>query len=166
MTGKSRPPRAVSELVSRILENWDMGRLTREQRVFLVWEEALGPALARTTRPVAVHHGSLIIAVKDSAWLQELQFMKPEIVRKLNRVLGRGAIRELRFKIGSWQDEAPPGKGGEQENGEAPPDLDPAVVEEAKSAVAVIPDPRLREQVLKALLASARKEAREKQGNK
>jgi hypothetical protein len=138
-----------------------MARLTREHQVFMVWDQALGETLARTTRPVAVHHGSLIVAVKDSAWLQELQFMKPEMIKKLNRVLGKGVIREIRFKIGSWQDE-PPAKGEEQADAETP-DLDPAVIAEATAAASVIPDPRLRDQVLKTLLASARKEARQKQ---
>ncbi|HUT55693.1 MAG TPA: DUF721 domain-containing protein [bacterium] len=161
MTGKSHPPRAVQELVNKILDDWGMARLSREQRVFLVWDEALGSTLARTTRPAAVHHGSLIVAVKNSAWLQELQFMKPEIIKKLNRVLGKGVIREVRFKIGSWPDEAPPGKAEEQGGEEGPAELDPAVVEEARAAVAAIADPRLREQVFKTLLASARKDARE-----
>jgi hypothetical protein len=159
MSKKSHPPEAVQDLVKKILEGWGLTRVAKEQRVFGVWEEAVGEQLAQNTRPVAAYQGALTVLVRDSAWLHELQYMKAEIVKKLNRTLGKGVIRELRFRVGSWEDgEQKPGK----EEAAGPVELDPAVVAEAEAAVAVIKDARLREQVLRTLLASGRKEMRDK----
>ena len=98
-----------------------------------------------------------MIAVKSSAWIQELSLMRDEIKKRLNQALGPGVIQELRFKIGAWEDESVPVE--EAGPGERPADLGPALVEEARNAARVIPDPRLREQVIQALLASAKRGA-------
>jgi hypothetical protein len=38
--------------------------------------------------------------VSTSPWVQELQFLKPKILMELDRVLGQGVIRDVRFSIG------------------------------------------------------------------
>ena len=137
-----------------LLKSWGMEGVSRENRVFAVWGKALGETLARHTRPVASHHGHLVIAVRDNAWMQELGFMKEEIKKKLNRALGPGAIKSIKFKIGSWEDEPQ----GEDAVPDACDDLDPELVEEARQTVSIISDPGLREQVLKTLLAFAKRD--------
>jgi len=149
--------------VQGLLKNWGLDRASKEQKVFTDWQEALGETLARTTRPVAVHHGSLVIAVKDSSWMQELQFMKTDIIKKLNRALGKAVIQEVRFRVMTWDDSDPRAPNADDLKPGTEIELDPAVIEEARQAAAVIQDPRLREQILKTLLASARKEAAQKQ---
>lgn len=139
-----------------MLRDWGLGQLSKEQEVFRVWEQALGDNLAVNSRPVAVHHGYLVVAVKDSAWMQELQFMRGEIVKKLNQVLGKGVIREVRFKLGSWDDDRKEAGGGAEEAGDEP--FDPGLIREAEEAASVIADPRLREQVIRTLVKSASRE--------
>jgi hypothetical protein len=160
MRKKNRPPTPIQNVVQGLIKNWGLDRVSKEQKVFTIWREAIGDPLYNHTRPVAVHHGRLVIAVKDNAWMQELQLMKREIKKKLNKTLGKGVIKEIRFKIGSWEDEDEPGVSMDGHDDEIK--LDPAVIEEAEAAASVIADPQLREQILKALLSSARREFREK----
>ena len=84
------------------------------------------------------------------SWMQELQFMKDALKKKLNQALGPGVIQELRFKIGAWEDES------KEKEPQKP--LPPELIVEAEKAVAVIADPRLREQTLRLLLAAAARE--------
>jgi hypothetical protein len=42
------------------------------------------------------------VEVRASPWVQELQFLKPKIMAALERALGPGVIREVRFAIGNW----------------------------------------------------------------
>jgi len=152
------PPKKIGDIVNKVLKNWGLGRKGKEQQVFQVWKEALGEPLASNLRPLFIAQGSLVIGVRDSAWMQELQFMKKEIKQKLNRKLGPGTVREVRFKISGFED-----KDSEEES--QPPAkevvLPPELVKEAEEAVSVIPDPRLREQVLNTLLASAKRQIEE-----
>lgn len=157
MAQNHKPPKPIKNVVRGVLKSWGLGRLSSEQRVFEVWKEAMGEPLCRHARPVAIHNGTLVIAARDSAWMQELQFMKGEIKKKLNRHLGPKVIHDVRFKIGSWKDEDGE-KDGEAEEAVAlndGPELDPSVVAQAEAAASVISDPRLREQMLRTLLASA-----------
>jgi len=151
-------PRPIEDLIEAILNRYNLNTLAKEQRVFKVWREALGEALASHARPTAIHGGRLVALVKDSAWLQELQFIKGDIIKKLNRALGGRVIKDIRFKVGTW--------GTELDDEGADDGLDevtlpPELIDEAKAAVEVIKDPKLRERALNALLANARKTIRE-----
>lgn len=63
------------------------------------WPELVGPKIAEVTRPLVVLEGGiLVVAVKSSAWAQELQLMSPEILRKLG---ARGKkIRRILWRAG------------------------------------------------------------------
>ena len=141
-------------MVDRVLRSWGLSRLSREQAVFSVWTEAVGE-LAAHARPVAISGGRLVVAVADSVWMQQLQFMKDEVRGKLNRLLGASLVKEVRFRLASAQDPAPAAASGTI-GAVDPPPLDAALEAEARAAADRIADPRLREQVLRALLVVAR----------
>ncbi len=50
------------------------------------WETLVGAQISQVTSPLAVYRdGTLQVAVQSSAWMQELQMMSPEILRKLGK---------------------------------------------------------------------------------
>ncbi len=147
------PPQSIDKIVERVLKNWGLQRSGKEQRVFQVWKQALGEPLSSNLRPLFIHQGRLAVGVRDSAWMQELQFMKKDIKKKLNRELGSETVREIHLKISAFDEYT---KEPEEERAQEL-SLPPELVKEAEDAVSVIPDPRLREQVLHTLLASARR---------
>ena len=61
------------------------------------WPDAVGPGLARRTRAVSFQEGTLLVEVEGSAWLHELNILKRDLVRQLNRHLGSQPVRDLRF---------------------------------------------------------------------
>jgi hypothetical protein len=154
MPERGGQPRPIKSVIEAMLRSWGLDRAAKEQRVFVAWPDAVGESVARNARPMAVHHGLLIVLVRDNVWMQELAMMRDEIKKKLNRALGPGLIQELRFKLGDWEEEESPAAAAE-----AP--LSPEAEAEARQTAAVISDPRLREQVLKTLFAAARKEKTE-----
>lgn len=64
------------------------------------WTEMVGPVIARHTRPEAVKGTLLLVNVSSSPWLQELQFLKKDIMVKLNAFIGREAVHDIKFQIG------------------------------------------------------------------
>jgi len=147
---KDKKPKHMKEVLKPLLKEWRIDAATREHEVFSLWERAVGENVSKSCRPAAVHQGTLVVAVRDSAWMQELQFMKDEMIKKVNKAMGGSVIKQIIFKQGSWEEE-PDREAGRIE-------LDRSVIEEAKKAVAAIQDPKLREQVYRALLASSRRE--------
>ena len=66
------------------------------------WAERVGEAVARVTRPREVSGGTLIVEVRSSPWLMELNMMKGEFLRRVNE--GREArIERIVFVLGEGQ---------------------------------------------------------------
>jgi predicted nucleic acid-binding Zn ribbon protein len=69
-------------------------------RVWDVWPLAVGEPIGSNSRPAAFKGQLLIVNVIDSAWLQQLWFLKKDIIRKVNDSLGEDLVGEIKFKIG------------------------------------------------------------------
>jgi len=69
--------------------------------VWRVWEHAVGETIANHARPAAVKGKLLLVYVTNSTWLHQLQFLKADILAKLNAALDKPLVEEIKFKIGS-----------------------------------------------------------------
>jgi hypothetical protein len=61
------------------------------------WPELVGPALAAVTEPERLSAGTLTIACAGPVAM-ELQHLAPELIERINAVLGRAAVERLRFR--------------------------------------------------------------------
>lgn len=68
--------------------------------IWKVWEAVAGEVIAAHARPEAFKDGLLIVKVAESAWAQQLQFQKKDLIRKVNKALGSELVKDIRFKIG------------------------------------------------------------------
>jgi hypothetical protein len=75
------------------------GRLS-EYRIFGSWEKSVGRVIARHAQPQAVRGKKLTLIVDSPAWMQQLSLLKPEIIEKVNRSLGRDEIKDIVLKLG------------------------------------------------------------------
>lgn len=64
------------------------------------WAEAVGPVIEKNARPAAIKGRLLLVNVSSAPWIQQLQYLKEELIQKLNQALGRDAVGDIRFKIG------------------------------------------------------------------
>ena len=69
-------------------------------QVWNVWDGVVGEVLAQNARPAAFKGRVLLVHVSSSTWIHQLQFLKQEMIDKLNTALGKVLIEELKFKIG------------------------------------------------------------------
>ena len=65
-----------------------------------VWADAVGPVMSEHTRPAAFKGKLLLVHVTDSTWLQELQYLKTDIIRAVNEALGADLVEDMKFAIG------------------------------------------------------------------
>jgi predicted nucleic acid-binding Zn ribbon protein len=100
MSGKRNGPTPIGEALGQFLEGSGHGRRIEEASVVPEWEERVGDAIAKVTRPARVSHGTLFVAVRSSAWLMELKMMQGEILRRVNAGRKRGKIEQIRFFMG------------------------------------------------------------------
>ena len=69
-------------------------------QVWQLWDDVVGRAIAENARPAAFKGKLLLVHVSSSPWVHQLQFLKREIIQKLNAALGQNLIEDIKFKIG------------------------------------------------------------------
>lgn len=70
------------------------------KEVWRLWDAAVGETIAQNARPAAFKGKLLVVHVSSSTWIHQLQFLKNDMITKLNAALGKPLIEELKFKIG------------------------------------------------------------------
>ncbi len=69
-------------------------------KIWKIWEDTLGEGIAKNAKPLCIRNKILTVKVSGPVWMQELSFREKEIRDKLNKALGRDAIKKIRFKVG------------------------------------------------------------------
>lgn len=69
-------------------------------KVWNLWNSAVGDVVAKNTRPAAFKGRLLLVHVVSSTWMHQLQFLKTDIIAKVNDALGKDMVGEIKFKIG------------------------------------------------------------------
>ena len=98
MSSSSDRGAPLGDALESYLERQGYKRRLDQASVIPEWEKLVGPQISKVTAPVAVRQdGTLLVSVQSSAWMQELQMMSPEILRKLGRY--RKKIRRIHWRL-------------------------------------------------------------------
>ena len=90
----------IGELVGRLLGKYRADADQELTRVWDIWEDAVGETIAEKTRPAAFKGKILIVYVAGSTWMHQPQFLKKDIIEKVNNALGKELVEEIKFRIG------------------------------------------------------------------
>jgi len=71
-----------------------------DHRILETWRTAVGPQISAQTLPFKFKNNTLFVNVSTPAWMQQLSFMKQEIMDKVNDEWGKEEIRNIYFTIG------------------------------------------------------------------
>ena len=133
----------MADLLGGALRRADPERDLRPYAIWTFWNDTVGELLARNAQPVAFRNGVLFVSVTTHSWMQELQFMKADLRRRLNDRLHAELVRDLALDIGL---------------GSAPPPAPPALVADPTEPVALpaIADAQLAAAMRRVVAARAR----------
>lgn len=95
--GDGGRPQLVRELLDTYLERAGLRAGVEAAAVFAEWPELVGPGIAEVTRVERVSDGVLVVAVRTSAWLMELNMMKRQLLARVNAGRGDGRFRQIVF---------------------------------------------------------------------
>ena len=132
----------VGNLLRHAMELLPPRQELKESLALALWDQAVGEALAKKTKPLRLYRSTLIILVPSPAWRRELHLLRTEMVTKMNERAGFQLIRDIEFRVDlnlSILSSAPDQPGSETTS--EPPDL----------PTETIPDQDLR----KSLIAAA-----------
>jgi hypothetical protein len=93
---RRRGPRPVSHALDAFTT--DLMPATLLAEVQRAWPEAAGAAFAPHSEPWRERNGEVTVACPEAVRAQELDLMSELVVERLNRALGRPAVRRLRVQ--------------------------------------------------------------------
>ena len=111
-----------------------------EVRLQQQWREIIGEPVGSHTWPVQVRFKKLYLIVRNSVWLQQLMFLKPTLLAKVNEQAGSELITDIAFRVGEIPDArtAAPASQPQQQP------VNEAAMVEANAHAAAVQDPDLR----------------------
>lgn len=71
-----------------------------EARLRRRWPDIVGEPIAAHTRPDQLRFKKLYLFVRNSVWLQQLTFLKPVLLQKVNEEAGQALVAEIVLRIG------------------------------------------------------------------
>ena len=90
----------LSEALRRFLDQQGLSRRVGQQTALEIWPGVVGPAVAAAARPVAIMpDGTLIVAVRSSAWMNELSLMERDLLEALNRANPSAPLSKIRWQL-------------------------------------------------------------------
>ncbi|MFP4445220.1 MAG: DUF721 domain-containing protein [Desulfosudaceae bacterium] len=93
----------VGDILKDTLAQWSQGAGQPITQVWRLWDATVGEAIAANAQPYRLKNRILIVHVTASAWTQQLQYLKAEIIAGLNRAAGKTLVTDIKFKIGQLE---------------------------------------------------------------
>ncbi|UFS72712.1 DUF721 domain-containing protein [Geomonas sp. RF6] len=93
-------PAPVSSLIESVFAGTAAGKRLHEGRIWEVWEEAVGKGIAKHATPVAFREGVLTLRVDSAPWMQQLTYLKKDLITKVNALLEEEMVQDIFLKAG------------------------------------------------------------------
>ena len=90
----------LGKVLDKSLKRLDLSPRLDEYGVWPIWNETVGPTIARNAQPEKIRNGTLFVKVTSPVWMQQLQYMKEMIVEKLNQRLKTDIVKNIFFVVG------------------------------------------------------------------
>ncbi len=100
MRRKTSAPLRVGDILKEAMKRRNIPVDTRDGKIVSDWENAVGPVIFQQTRPEKIRNRTLYLRVSSPIWMQQLQFMKQELIEKVNAALQKDAVSDIFFNVG------------------------------------------------------------------
>lgn len=141
----------LGDILDRTVRRLPLRQRLEDYAIWEIWDDTMGPAVARNAQPEKFRNGTLFVKVRAPAWMQQLQYMKDMMMEKLNQRLEREVVTNIFFVVGEIPPEPPPEPAG------ASPPAAVDVTRLPEHELDRIEDPELRRSLRDLLLNHLRK---------
>lgn len=80
-----------------MLHQYGIAQRVKEFEAVNLWPEIVGEQIAKVTSAKDVQDGRLYVEVANSTWRNELYYMKPDIIAKINKKIGQNLIHDIQL---------------------------------------------------------------------
>ena len=97
---KKKKPERVANVVADFLAQRGLRDRVEQAGIIPEWARLVGDQIAAVTEPRSISaNGTLFVAVKTNAWMNELSLLEPELLKSLNARVMRAPIKKIRWQL-------------------------------------------------------------------
>lgn len=98
-----RPAQKMADVLGQLLIKKGYAQVQTAATCEQAWQQAAGTRFGPNTRAGNLKRGVLEVTVRNSAILQELTFMKTQIIKSLTQLVPDSKIRDVKFRVGTFE---------------------------------------------------------------
>ena len=95
-----KKPQSIHSILEKTLKALEIDVPLKSYSIWGAWKEIVGDSVALQTQPRSIRNRILFIDVSHPTWIQQLQFLKPTLLEKINAFLREPYIQDIRFRLG------------------------------------------------------------------
>ncbi|HEU5003657.1 MAG TPA: DUF721 domain-containing protein [Actinomycetota bacterium] len=92
-------PTPLRSLLGPSARRWGLDNPAAVGAVFGDWRQMVGDRVAQRCSPASLTHGVLKVWVENPAWGKELQYLAPEIIRRVNAAVPGEPVKEVKVAL-------------------------------------------------------------------
>jgi len=97
---KVKKPEEIGLIINQLIKKLDTKAHGSIEEIVQAWQDTVEAKAISHTKPVAIKKNILTIEVDSSTWLYFLSLKKKNILENMKKILGKGKIEDIRFRIG------------------------------------------------------------------
>ena len=90
-----RDPQTIDTTLGRFVDEQGWETELRVHGVFSRWEAIVGREVGQHVTPESYADGRLVVRTDSTAWATQMKLLTPDVVRRLNEVLGDETVRVI-----------------------------------------------------------------------
>ena len=94
-----REPAPIRGVLLEGARAWGLDNPLEIARMFELWKEMVGEQVAARCEPASLGRGVLKVWAASAPWANELKYLAPEVIRRVNAGVGREVVRELKVAL-------------------------------------------------------------------
>jgi hypothetical protein len=100
----------LNSSISKFLKQFNVRGIKQNLLIVQIWDEMVGELVSKNTNPLNFSAGVIYVEISNSAWANEMSFLKEDIIAKYNERFRKQLVKEIRFIIKRNDRNVPPVK--------------------------------------------------------
>jgi predicted nucleic acid-binding Zn ribbon protein len=151
-----KKPIPLRSVLEQTLKGLELEVPIRTHSIWSAWGKIVGEPIALHTQPHAIRNRILFVEVSHPTWMQQLQFLKPTLLGKINGFLEEFLVEDIRFKVGKISQAGTPPKKEQMQGREEK--LDRKTIDRIEQLMENITDGEVKRKFRELLIKSAKVE--------
>lgn len=94
----------IRSVIENSLVKMGFKKRVDQYKLWESWDNIVGPAVSRNARPSRWQGNQLVITVRHSSWVQELSYLKSNLINMIKEKIPEINITKIRFEVGDITD--------------------------------------------------------------